>query len=222
MKEIEREQLIDFFKALNEGKETESDTLNGTIHSGILPSLSFLKINIQQHFKNTEKGNIELNSLTTQIELIEKLTKELRVIMSDLKPSLLKDFGLVLTFENYARKLSEVKGLEIRLKNDTSIIKGIFSYQEELNIFRAYDLIINYLLLNSDPEKVTIFLNILENQLYLEFVAGKSKRETTNEIDHFSNSEFKKIQARLILLNAKIGENSDWINFVQIIIPLKK
>jgi len=69
---------------------------------------------------------------------------------------------------------------------------------------------------------VTIFLNILENQLYLEFVAGKSKRETTNEIDHFSNSEFKKIQARLILLNAKIGENSDWINFVQIIIPLKK
>lgn len=220
MKEIGQQELIELFKTLIDDKELENEKLSITIHSGILPILSALKTNIHLYFKKREDGNYQTDSNATQMELIGRLNTDLRAIMQNLKPALLKDFGLLSTFENHANKLNNEKAIHIVFKNDTPTLKNLFSYQEELNIFRTYDLLINFLLLNSKPEKITVFLNTIENYLYIEFVCGKSKKDNTDDIARFSGADFKKIQARLLLLNAQFGANSDWHNFVQLIIPI--
>ncbi len=129
--ENEREQLIEQIRTANaqlqelslrlvEVQETERRSIARELHDRAGQNLAALGINLnflQSQFHSKKMDKIE-PLLKHSLKLLEETTESIRNVMSDLRPAVLDDYGLVAALRWYAGNLALSAGLTINITGE--------------------------------------------------------------------------------------------------------
>ena len=106
LRESEKQLKILSSKLLST-QEEERRKIAGDIHDSISSSLGALKFNLESTLKQAEQGAAEPESFKELISMAQMIIEESRRIMTDLRPSILDDFGIVSTIGWYCREFQK-------------------------------------------------------------------------------------------------------------------
>jgi signal transduction histidine kinase len=106
LRESEKQLKILSSKLLST-QEEERRRIAGDIHDSISSSLGALKFNLENTLKQVEQGAAEPESLKGLVSMAQMIIEESRRIMTDLRPSLLDDLGIVSTIGWFCREFQK-------------------------------------------------------------------------------------------------------------------
>lgn len=137
-----REQLRQLAQRLSEVQEAERRRLANELHDQVGQNLGALGLNlsiIRSQVRNlcTEESSL-VKRLTDSMELVEQITERIRNVMSELRPMVLDDYGLVDGLEWYAGRLAVRSGLRIHVSQEgilpelpDTVVNGLFRIAQE-------------------------------------------------------------------------------------------
>ena len=111
-------QLRTLTRRLAEMEETERKQLASELHDRVSQSLTALNINLNLirnqivHYADREV----MNRMHNALELVEETTRRIRNLMSDLRPQVLDDYGLMAALRWYCEQFSFRTGIEVYLE----------------------------------------------------------------------------------------------------------
>jgi signal transduction histidine kinase len=222
LENLSHQELINIFKESLEEQDEQSKKMAAHIHGEIFPTLMVLNMNIQRQFNALKKGTLIFEELEKDKEIIDSLSNELTKVISTLYPSLLKNFGLTKAMEGLARTSAEERSMVIDFENSTPDTKVHLLDAEALHIIKLFIGTLDLLMLQPQA-KLTIQLRISDKLLHLNFKRREEEEQVQKDYlkTHFLDSKLKAIQARLLVLDAKASENTDWFTAVEIKIPIQ-
>jgi signal transduction histidine kinase len=153
-------------QALLLGQETERRRIAKEIHDGIGPSLSTLKLQIENVNMKIEDPDIK-SKLTNVNSLISEVATEIREISHALMPSSLIDFGLVTALGNLVKRLNDTENIVVRFESNLS--DHTVSKELELNLYRIIQELLNNALKYAMCAEIQIQLNVLDGKIILTF-----------------------------------------------------
>jgi signal transduction histidine kinase/CRP-like cAMP-binding protein len=117
------EQLHDLTRHLQSSKEQERIHIAREIHDDLGQNLTAIKINLSWLATKIDKDQKQLIQKTgTTIDLADQTIKTVRKIISELRPGLLDELGLVAAIEWYAEEFINRTGIQVQLEIDPSEI----------------------------------------------------------------------------------------------------
>ncbi|GIV77429.1 MAG: hypothetical protein KatS3mg050_1823 [Litorilinea sp.] len=137
-----REQLRQLAQRLSEVQEAERRRLANELHDQVGQNLGALGLNlsiIRSQVRNlcTEESSL-VKRLTDSMELVEQITERIRNVMSELRPMVLDDYGLVDGLEWYAGRLAVRSGLRTHVSQEgilpelpDTVVNGLFRIAQE-------------------------------------------------------------------------------------------
>ncbi|NIS81245.1 MAG: PAS domain S-box protein [Anaerolineales bacterium] len=108
---------------LAEAEETERQRLARELHDQVGQGLTALGINL--NIIRTQLPESELERLHQYLDdsfiLVEKTTERIRGVMSELRPPMLDDYGLLATLQWYGEQFSDRVGIDVTVSGDEPI-----------------------------------------------------------------------------------------------------
>ncbi len=138
----QREQLRQLAQRLSEVQEAERRRLANELHDQVGQNLGVLGLNlsiIRSQVRNHCPGDSPLvKRLSDSMELVEQITERIRNVMSELRPMVLDDYGLVDGLEWYAGRLAIRSGLRVQVFQEgilpelpDTVVNGLFRIAQE-------------------------------------------------------------------------------------------
>ncbi len=129
LKEVEiinqREQLRALSTRLAELEEIERENLARELHDQIGQNLTALGINlqiIQKNLDNNERSFID-ERIRDSNHLIEQTTERIRYLMTELRPSILDDYGISAAIRWYGDQFAARTGMQVNIQGDEPDLK---------------------------------------------------------------------------------------------------
>jgi PAS domain S-box-containing protein len=134
LKESER-QLRLLSAELLTSQEQERKRIAGELHDSIGSSLSAIRFSLEDHMSRLEPDAPELDSLRSLSAMVQRAIDEVRRIMTDLRPAILDDLGIVATIEWFCRHFQTVY-TDIRIEENIDARESDIPESLKIVIFR--------------------------------------------------------------------------------------
>jgi two-component system NarL family sensor kinase len=223
---IAQEKTVAVFRASNEAEERERQKIAKELHDGIVTALSSIERNLDKCLKDYENKCFDPERLKKEISYLEQTNETVRAISHDLIPPSLLAFGLIKTLEDFVARINDVEGKKSGFENLTQYEENLpIAMQDQLNIFRMCNEIINNLDKYADYNYLKVTIENPQNELFIDFIHD-GKGITNKEIESAENSGnglgLKSLKSRAIILNATINYTvEEDTSIVSIKIPMK-
>lgn len=218
---MENIKHIAIFKELVELQEKQNQELAEFLHSEILPQLFVSKMDLFRRCKVLLKDKFNQAEIEKDLSGFNSAFEDLRTVMDNLHPSLLKHYGLTKTIQSYARIYSTQNSKTIDFKNNEIIEINKFSHIDQVHIFHLFKAILDLFFKASNAKTITILISSDPQYWMLDFNAelqSSLEKSNTKEFD----SSFHIVEARLALINGHITSDSNWSNNIYVLIPFEK
>nr|WP_320119303.1 ATP-binding protein [uncultured Marinifilum sp.] len=154
----DKEMEMVALNSMLEGQELERRRIAKEIHDGIGPSLSTVRLLLE----NISAENNRLNSIkfvdqmTEVLDMIDSLTGDIRDISHQLMPKILLDFGIIPALKNLVSRINRAERIKINLYH--SILSDRFPELIELGLYRICQELINNSVKHSSATEVQVQL----------------------------------------------------------------
>ena len=135
LRESER-RLRSLSSKLLTAQEEERKRIAGEIHDSISSSLSAVKYGLENALQQTEQGKTTPESLKALISMTQNAVEESRRIMTDLRPSILDDLGIVSTIGWFCRGFEKTYS-NIRIEKGIALEESEVPEPLKIVIFRV-------------------------------------------------------------------------------------
>jgi signal transduction histidine kinase len=221
-----REKQIEILRASIAAEERQKGSLAENLHDEIIPLLTVIGRNLDQQVRNFHANRFNPEQLKKEVDSIEGVVEDIRIIAYDLIPKTVLSFGLISAIRYHVDKLNDDEQINARFVNNTSFVEELpFSKEDQVSIYRACLEILNNLYKHAQYADLTVSCDHVQNGLQFEF-AHDGKGITNDEIELFRKSKIglglKSLQARLLILNGVIDYRKEGAQgIVTIRIPIK-
>jgi len=147
-----------------EGQEKERARIAQDLHDSVGTFLSTLKINLELFEGAIAKEKIP--SYQSALELIDKISVELRNIMKNLSDETLQEFGLVNAFEDLIERINRLGGTRFNFHT-----QGLSVRPEnivEINLYRVGQELLSNCVKYAEATSATLQLMVREDKILLE------------------------------------------------------
>jgi signal transduction histidine kinase len=200
--EQSREQLRQLNARLQDVREAERTHLSREIHDQLGGSLTGLKMDIVMLRKTSgDKSDSLREQLDALSNTIDNNIKLVRQIASDLRPSLLDDFGLVAALEWELQEFQKRSGLECQLKANTEVIN--LDRNITTAAFRIFQEALTNIVRHAQATKVTVELEEQTNNLLLR-IHDNGRGISTGQLTDSKSLGLVGMRERVRLLNGQI------------------
>ena len=221
LKETQNE-IVESISSLIENYETENEFNHHIVHR----ELGSIIVLAKRALNSRTFHSVDAKFQSDLYPLLNEAYNKLNYLSKNLYPTTLRYFGLTKALESYSNEVLE-KAIKLYFNDETGFEDKVpFTYIEQLNIYRIHTNIIKCFLISSQFKELKITLKKENKETFsIEFISDKSNTAKSKYSD-YNNPTFimklNSIKAVLLVLNGRLNENSDWINFVKIEIPFKK
>lgn len=182
-------------------QENERKRISDTLHDSVSQLLYGVKIKLRQFGKNKPTAT-EMSDIN---KLLDQAIEETRNISFELAPSILTDFGLLVTIEELAKRLSS-KNLTIKAK-----VTGFHKRSDilkETNIYRIVQELVNNSMKHAEATEIKI--QLIENKVVEIIIQDNGKGYDVKEQERSpSGSGLSSIKNRLSLYNGSLDVVSE-------------
>ncbi len=222
LKKVNEEQQKKLTQAAVQSEETERKRISGELHDDIGALLSSVKLYLNQIQPANFNDQSKIDILNNCKELLNDTVQHVRNLSSNLQPSIIKDFGLLSTLQNFCDKLSHSSGLKISITAQGAISR--FQTEDELAVFRILQELTNNIIKHANAQTIHFSLvrkNSDTLQIFIEHNGnGLSQEEFEQKLYSMQGLGLKNIQNRLNILRGNIhfqkGNDSMYTISVQI------
>jgi PAS domain S-box-containing protein len=167
-----REQLRELAGYLQKVREEERAAIAREIHDELGQVLTSLKMNlifVDKKIKGNGNGftiNDIHNEISGMTSIIDHSVKRVRKIITELRPEMLDQLGLIPALEWQTKEFIAKSGIECELKNnfgDTSINRNI-----SIAVYRIFQEALTNVMRHSKATRVNVNINRINNHLELE------------------------------------------------------
>jgi PAS domain S-box-containing protein len=151
-------RLRSLYSQLLKGQEEERRKISKEVHDSIGSPLAAIKIGLENTLMRSEKGRMEIESIRALTDLAQHAMRECRRIMSDLRPSVLDDYGIVATIKWFCDRFQTVNP-DIRIDKNIEISEDQVPESLRIVLFRIVQEALNNAARHSGAETVTISLS---------------------------------------------------------------
>jgi PAS domain S-box-containing protein len=160
------------------------------LHEGLAQDLAALRLSLGQIKRKTaKKHNGVAGIINESLELNDGLIQQTRALSYKLHPAHLEEVGLPLAITSYARKFSELSGIEVSVRAELPEDIG-FPHGYEITIFRIVQECLSNVGRHSHSQMATVCVSFENEHLILEvadrgrgiaFVSGTEVLATTTQ-----------------------------------------
>ncbi len=163
----ESEKQLRFLSSqLLDTQEKERKRIARDLHDSIGSSLSAIKFSLENIFKRIRQGSASHESLKTIISMTQHAIEESRRIMTDLRPSMLDDLGIVATIGWFCRQFQKVYD-GIRVESHIDVEEDEIPDNLKIVIFRVIQEAFHNIARHSEAGLVRISLDKKKDILHL-------------------------------------------------------
>ena len=161
------EELRMLSSHLQNVREEERIQIARNVHDELGQQLTGLKLEINWLKRKLETEDEPIKEkINGIIDLVDKTLQSVRRISSDLRPSLLDDFGLIAALEWHSEEVA--KRSEIQVNFTAEIPEVDIPVPTETGLFRIYQELLTNAVRHSNAKVITSSLQLKDNQLLLK------------------------------------------------------
>jgi PAS domain S-box-containing protein len=159
-------ELIELRQRVMQGREMERLRVAQDLHDGPLQDIIAISYQVKE-LENTLVDRNSFEELQAIQVAIQKVTKSIRTICGELRPSTLMPFGLEKAIRSHAE---EFQASHTDLMVDLELVHDGQTLPEPVRIalFRIYQEALNNVVRHARAEKVSVRFRLLEDQAFLE------------------------------------------------------
>jgi PAS domain S-box-containing protein len=164
----QREQLRDTLARLAEAEEAERRHVVQALHDRVGQNLTALDLNLSLVRSQLDEGGLpQLGArLDDSLSLVAQTNARIRQVMSDLRPPVLDDYGLLSALEWYGSRVSSRTGIRIAVGGDDQTARDLPSRVQN-TLFRISQEALNNVVKHARATRVTIDLSASEAAIFL-------------------------------------------------------
>jgi two-component system NarL family sensor kinase len=191
--------------------ENERRRLARDLHDGVGPLLTTIKLYIQNKIDSGEhKESLK--------EMIDTTINEIRQMTNVLMPTSLDKFGIGATLHSYIENIQKSIEASIRFEDLTKEEESLISKEQEINIFRIVQELINNSIKHSKATKIRISLTEFDNFLSLYYFDNGTGFDL-NKVN--LGSGIKNIKERVEIFDGTLQIESTGKTIFEIEMPIK-
>ena len=162
-----REELRALAARLAETEEAERRRLSRELHDRVGGTISGLSMQLTQLGKKlSPEGNSDLRSQLQEAEdLVQELADQVRDVTSELRPSVLDDYGLIAALEWFTTRFTERTGISATVEGEEPEPRS--STDTETALFRIAQESLTNVAKHSDADRVVISLDQTEDNVQM-------------------------------------------------------
>jgi signal transduction histidine kinase len=199
-----------------EGQEKERARIAKDLHDSVGTFLSTLKINLELFEGAIAKEKI--GSYKSALELIDKISVELRNIMNNLSDETLQEFGLVNAFEDLIERINRLGGTRFDFHSQGLSVRP--STIIEINLYRVGQELLSNCVKYANASNATLQLMAREDKILLmledDGTGFDTKNPKPNNNDH--GMGLKNVRDRISFIKGTVQIESGSVNGTTIII----
>ena len=166
-------------------QENERKRIALELHDTIAQSLVTIKFTLAQKLKQMS-GDSPPPGITIEsvMDMVQANITEIRRIMTDLRPSLLDDLGIIATISWHCREFQTIYN-HIQVEKEVTLTEEDIPDELKIVIFRILQEAMNNIAKHSDAKKLTLFLSRHNGKLELmvkDFGKGFDYKDTLSNI----------------------------------------
>lgn len=167
---IERRRAENQLKLLSSqlitAQEEERNRIARELHDSIGSSLTAVKVGLENLLSQVGQGAATAETLKTIISITQSTIDEARRIMTDLRPSILDDLGIIITISWFCRKFQKIYS-SISIHEDVTAEEGDIPENLKIVIFRVIQEAFNNIAKHSKADRVYLSLSTTEDSIEL-------------------------------------------------------
>ena len=153
-----------FSRQLIESQEAERKRIAQELHDGLGQNLLIIKNRAALGLSADEKGKSDKQFVEIQTSATEAIA-EVRTIAYNLRPLHIERLGLSLTMEEMVEEVEATS--EIGINCDIEKIDGLFSPEDEINIYRIVQESLNNIVKHSDAKRASVEIYREDDKIHL-------------------------------------------------------
>jgi signal transduction histidine kinase len=204
---IESEKQISIFKASMEAEERQKETIARNLHDSIKPLLTYLKYSLSGHQSDILENQFAAESLDADKDTIDKIIAEISATCYDLIPSTLNHFGLIKSLEHILDAVKKANSIRSAIRTNQLTEEDVtFSKQEQVNIYRVCQELINNILKHAGCSEIVMDLKRVEDQLSI-VITYNGTGITDADLDRLSQNGLglNSLKSRVLILGASLN-----------------
>lgn len=159
-------------------REKERMQVAKELHDELAQQLTGLKMDALWLFKKLDiKDEAIRKKSDDMINLIDGTLKSVRRILSNLRPAILDDLGLIAALEWHSEEVDKTSGIRIDFKS--SVQELAITKSKSTGLFRIYQEILSIIIANFNASTISSYLTIDDNSLILKI--KNDGQETKNK-----------------------------------------
>jgi len=165
-----RDQLRALAKRLSEVEETERKRIARELHDQVGQNLTALGINLnmlRNQLPDGLKGVMD-SRINDSLNIVEETAKRIRDVMTDLRPSVLDDYGLMATVRWFGDQFSNRTGLNITVQGEE--LAPRLPPETEISLFRIAQEVLTNVAKHAQARNVLIFLKEISGTVHLTII----------------------------------------------------
>lgn len=195
----ENKNRLNTKRLLVDGLENERRRLSRELHDGIGPLLTSLKFYIENRIEIKEQR-------TEMIKIVDTTISEIRLMSNALMPTTIDDFGVGAALTNFVDNIKKSSNISIEFEDLANKSNSKISKNQEINIFRIGQELINNALKHANAKNIRITLSEFDDFIsFFYFDDGKGFDIDTVKL----GSGIINIKERVEICNGKIEINSN-------------
>lgn len=147
-------------------QEEERKRISREIHDILGSSLSAIKFGIENILFQFQTGTLSAESIRAPLSISQQAIEEVRRIMTDLRPSLLDDLGILATMSWFCRQFQSIHP-HITIERHTRVEEEEIPETIKIVIFRVIQEAMNNIAKHSNARKVRLSLENVEKAMVL-------------------------------------------------------
>ncbi len=194
----ERLNRLNTKRQLVDGLENERRRLSRELHDGLGPLLTSLKFCID--------NKIESKSLLQEMTgIVDETISEVRIMSNALMPTTIDDFGVGATLKNYCTNINNTSGILVEFEDLLKKKGGRITKNQEINIFRITQELINNTLKHANAQNIRITLSEFDDFISLFYFDDGKGFDTGSVV---LGSGIINIKERVEICNGKVKIDS--------------
>jgi len=191
-------------------QEDERQRIAEDIHDSLIAQMSVIKLSLENVLGRTKGDSIAPDSLRSVIDLTRRSIDETRRIMTDLRPSLIDDLGLLPALNWYCREF-ENRNPQIRIEQDFEAIEEDIPEPLRIPVFRISQEALKNAAKHSKGDLIRFHLSCSNNRLELKITdngEGFDLVDSQGQFDAKTNFGLAGMQERAVLSGGQFAIES--------------